>query len=324
MTSLTKMISNAKSQIKTNVGSAKAEIKSTTNAQLSNAQKEVKNVIPGISAAATRKLTQGAQSAIATGISGVRGGVSDILRGNFSGGVEKIISTPSDIMGSLGKTFGLSTGSKLTNPGGVDVGNSLEGALARSDPQMSYNWYCIPPTINAIDGPQVTLPWYFVEEATLPFRTFNVDSFFYQGRQKHMAGNSDLDDLQLAFYADTTNEALKYLQAWQGAVIKPYTSKDRTSGGGGYGRTKDYYRDIPIYLLSPDRKILCEILYTECWPKTIQAYSMNSGSSERVVNHVTFSTGDVFVTLYGVSSTASKGFTPFFTSAIDKVKGLFA
>lgn len=324
MTSLTDMIANAKSQIKTSVGTARSDLKSTTNAQLSSARKEVQNVIPGITSSAARKATQGAQSAISTGINGVRGGVSDILRGNFSGGVEKILSTPSDVMGSLSKNFGLSTGGKLTNPGGVAVGNSLEGALARSDPQMSYNWYCIPPTVNALDGPQVALPWYFVEEATLPFRTFNVDSYFYQGRQKHLAGNYDLDDLQLAFYADTTNEALIYLQAWQGAVVKPYTSKDRTSSGGGYGRTKDYYRDIPIYLLSPDRKVLCEILYTECWPKTIQSYSMNSGSSERIVNHVTFSTGDVFITLYGVSNTSSKGFTPFFTSAADKVRGLFA
>lgn len=320
MPNLSDIIASAKSKIKNDVSASRKDISGSINAQLSSAKKEVKGIIPGIASTAQREISQGVSRAAGQGIGAVKGAVSSILKGDFSGGVEKLLKAPQDILGTLGSTFGLSSGSKLTNPGGISPTNSLEGAMARSDPQLSFNWYCDLPIISAIDGQPVGLPWYFVEEATVPMRTFQPVSRFFQGRQQHLAGNYDIDDLQLAIYADSSNEALNYLTAWQGAVLKPFDSKSRYSGGGGYGRPSDYKRDIPVYLLSADKRTLCQLLYTECWPKVIQAYSLNSGTSDRVVNHVTFSTGDVFVTLYNVSNTSSKGFLPFAKSAVSALR----
>lgn len=319
MPSLTDLISAAKSQIKTSTAESKNTVKQTFSTSTNDIRSEVKNFVPGLIQGATRQVTGGVNQAIAAGLSDVKGGVSDILHGNFSGGIEKILSSPQDVLGKLGSTFGLSSGSKLSNPGGVTQGNSLDGILARSDPQMSYNWYAELPIVTPIGGQPKGLPWFFVEEATIPFRSFSKSSRFYQGRQQHIPTGYSLDSLQLAIYADTSNLALDYLTSWQGAVMKNMKKSDGDKAGGGFGRPKDYFKTIPIYLLSNDRKTLCIIEYTECWPETIQAYSLNSGTSDRVVNHVTFSTGDVFVNLYGISNTGSKGMLPFAQSAVNSL-----
>jgi hypothetical protein len=315
MSSLSDIIAAAKAQIKTSTSESKSTLSNTFSIGTNDIKGEVKSFVPNLIQGATRQVTGGINQALNAGLTDVRGGVSDILHGNFNGGLERILSGPSDVLGSLGKTFGLSTGSKLSNPGGVAPGNSLEGILARSDPQLSFNWYCQLPVVTAIGGQPKGLPWFFVEEATLAFRTFTPVSRFYQGRQQHIPGSYTVDALSLAIYADTANLALDYLTSWQGAIMKNMKRTDADKSGGGFGRPKDYYKTIPIYLLSNDKKTLCVIEYTECWPETIQAYSLNSGSSERIVNHVTFSTGDVFVTLFGVSNTSSKGMLPFVQDA---------
>lgn len=315
MSSLTDIIAAAKAQIKTSTSESKSTLSNTFSIGTNDVRGEVKSFVPNLIQGATRQVTGGLNQALTTGLADVKGGVSDILHGNFSGGLDKILSSPSDVMGSLSKTFGISTGTNLSNPGGVAPGNSLDGILARSDPQMSYNWYAELPIVTPIGGQPKGLPWYFVEEATLAFRTFTPVSRFYQGRQQHIPSSYSVDSLSLAIYADTSNIALDYLTSWQGAVMRNMRRTDADKAGGGFGRPKDYYKTIPIYLLSNDKKTLCVIEYTECWPETIQAYSLNSGSSERIVNHVTFSTGDVFVTLFGVSNSQSKGMLPFVQDA---------
>lgn len=319
MSSLTDIIAAAKSQIKNSTAESKSTFSQTFSVNKNDTTSEVKNFVPGLIQSTTRQVTGGVNQAITTGLNDIKGGVSDILSGNFGGGLEKIISSPQDVLGKLGSTFGLSSGGTLSNPGGVAPDNSLEGVMARGDPQMSYSWYAELPVVTPIGGQPTQLPWYFVEEATVPFRTFSKVSRFYQGRQQHIPSNYSLDGLSLAIYADTSNKALAYLTAWQGAVMRNMKRTDADKAGGGFGRPKDYFKTIPIYLLSNDKKTLCVIEYTECWPESIQAYSLNSGSSERVVNHVTFSTGDVFITLYGVSNTSGNGMLPFVQSAASQL-----
>jgi hypothetical protein len=54
-------------------------------------------------------------------------------------------------------------------------------------------------------------------------------------------------------------------------------------------------------LLDPTNNVMALIEYTECWPTSIDQYSLDSGTSTRIVNHVNFSVGDVFINLMGVS-----------------------
>lgn len=270
---------------------------------------------------AQNQVVGGVNSAISAGLTDVRQAADLAMHGNFSGALEKLASGPFDVMGSLASSFGLSSGSKLTKANS-DPTNSLSGALARSDPLTNFDWYCVLPDVTPLGGSTKELPWYFVEEATPPFRSFDQRAIYRQGRNKHYPAMYSVDTLRLAIYADISNKAQDYLQAWEGAIVSNTSSSDSELKGGGYGRPIDYKKTIRIFLVNPMKQQVLQLEYIECWPTSRDAYTLESGSSGRLVNNVTFSVGDVFVTLYGASKMSSSVLSnpssmgSYFTSAI--------
>jgi hypothetical protein len=329
MTSLATAVSNAEQQFTVNtVG--------LVSSGLSNAVAAAQN-------AATAALSGAANAAVAS----VNGAVGSLLAGNVSGAVSSISNAASNIGSSFLAGLGSSSSSaNLSSPGsfsstssigGVDPGNALPGALARSDPMLSFTWYAQLPVINpgstqtpssassaqgllgslasslvsgalssAMGGAISTsnsaqLPWYYVEEATMPFRQFTSKAIFREGRDRNYPEKYSVDTLRLAIYADSQNQSFQYLQAWNNTLLAPFSAATASQSAGGWGRPSDYKQSIYIYLLDVTKNILAIVQYTECWPMTIEPYAMNSASSERIMNHVTFSVGDVFINLMGVS-----------------------
>jgi hypothetical protein len=213
---------------------------------------------------------------------------------------------------------------------------------ARPDPMQSFLWYCQMPvlspgttqslsgaTINSVinglssalssslngmgsalggsvyTGSSTQLPWYYVEEASCPFRRYDVKTIFREGRDRKYPSKYSVDDLRLSIYADSQNNAFQYLQAWNNNILTPFSATSSTTSGGGWGRPSDYKETIFIYLLDPTNDVLALLEYTECWPTSIDQYSLDSGSSTRIVNHVNFSVGDVFINLMNVSPNLS-------------------
>lgn len=251
---------------------------------------------------------------------------------------QNIINSGLSLLGQGGASSALATPgtvSQLSNNGGVIPGDNLTGANARPDPMMSFTWYAQLPVIspgttqnaagasatsilqNIASSVQSTLasslggsiavsssaqlPWYYVEEASLPFRQFEVKSIFREGRDRHYPSKYSVDNLRLSIYADSQNKAFTYLQAWNNAIITPFAATAATTMGGGWGRPSDYKQTIFIYMLDVTNNVLALIEYVECWPVSMDQYSMDSGTSTRIVNHVNFSVGDVFINLMGVS-----------------------
>uniref|UniRef100_UPI0037049E0B hypothetical protein n=1 Tax=Vibrio cidicii TaxID=1763883 RepID=UPI0037049E0B len=64
----------------------------------------------------------------------------------------------------------------------------------------------------------------------------------------------------------------------------------------------DYKKPIFVYLLDVTNSVVAVIEYVECWPMSVEQYTLESGASTRIVNRVTFSVGDVFINLANVSS----------------------
>jgi hypothetical protein len=224
---------------------------------------------------------------------------------------------------------------------GVMPGDGLSGAQARPDPMLSFTWYAQLPNItpgsaqstagasstsilqniansvtstlsSAMGGAisvsnSAQLPWFYVEEASLPFRTFETISIFREGRDRKYPSKYNVDNLRLSIYADSQNNAFQYLQAWNNAIITPFAAPYAASMGGGWGRPSDYKYPIYIYLLDVTNSVLAIVEYTECFPLSIDNYTMDSGSSTRVINHVNFSVGDVFINLMGLTTSAVEG-----------------
>jgi hypothetical protein len=330
------------------VSQAEHQIKANALGQVNSYKSGVKGAV------------QNAKNVFASGISGainntskaavgsVLGAATDLLTGNVSGALSALANAPQNILTSAlsglgGQAAGASavlsapgTVGQMSGNGGVNMGNSLGGAQARTDPLLSFCWYAQLPVITPGTAQQATnaastsvlanlasttlsgilgsamgggiatsnaamLPWYYVEEASLTFRQFNAKSIFREGRDRHYPDKYSVDPLRLAIYGDSDNTALTYLQAWNNAIITPFNASSASTMAGGWGRASDYKRPIYIYLLDVTKNVLAIVQYTECWPTSVAEYSLDSGTSTRVVNHVTFSVGDVFVNLMGVS-----------------------
>ncbi len=341
MPSLSDIIGDAGRQMKNSTGAVTNTAKTAAPRAASIIARDASGVVKTALDNTVGKATNGVSSAINAGVSGVTGAAGALMRGDVSGALTKIADTPSAIMGKLSQAFGgLTGGSTLKGPSlpftnnlspselvkptlntglqssgkgtqvaSMSAGNSLAGALARTDPMLSFNWYAEMPVVTPQGGGSSRdLPWYFVEEATTPFRTYDVRSVFREGRDKHYPSKYSIDSLRLAIYADTANVALNYLIAWNGSILLPTTLQTAAKQGGGWGTPSLYKKTIKINLVNPAKKTMAVLEYVEAWPQTVDSIQLESASSTRVVFHVTFSIGDVFPTLYEVASTNTNTF----------------
>jgi hypothetical protein len=363
MPGLTQAISQAESQINANT---KGQINSITSGIKGSIQNIQNTVVSGISGAANNAVKSATQSVLGAAGDLLTGNVSGAVSALANAPSNIIGSTVAGLGGFAGIQSLSSPGTvgTMSGTGGVDPGNSLGGINARSDPLLSFCWYAQLPVItpgtsqqtanaastsilanlasSALSGVlsstlggavstsnAASLPWYYVEEASLSFRQFNQKSIFREGRDRHYPDKYSVDALRLAIYADSQNTAFTYLQAWNNAIITPFAAQSAAAMGGGWGRPADYKKPIYIYLLDVTQQQLAIVQYTECFPISVAEYSMDSGTSTRIVNHVTFSVGDVFVNLLPVSqnvlaSVLGNTANNVLTSSITNFAGLVA
>ena len=308
-------------------------------------QNAINTGVSSVTGAVNNAIRTGINSVVGAATDAIQGNLSGAVNDILSAPENIFNSALSGLGGFAGANAVLSapgtSGSPSSN-GGVDPTNPLGGINARPDPMQSFMWYCQLPVISpgtsqsiigatansviqglasaALSGigssmggqiytaTSAQLPWYYVEEASCPFRRYDVKTIFREGRDRKYPSKYSVDDLRLSIYADTQNNAFQYLQAWNNNILTPFSATSSTTSGGGWGRPSDYKKPIFIYLLDPTNNVMALIEYTECWPTSIDQYSLDSGTSTRIVNHVNFSVGDVFINLMAVS--------PEFTSNI--------
>lgn len=320
MSLLSETLSRAKEGV---VGAGKQ-----VGARIQNSAKTIASNVKALPDRAAQVGINTANRAVDVGVSTARGAAMDLIRGDTTGAanrlkglgqsltnvgksgltqlgglpVQAINSGLSDFGFSLGGgtlsgpglPAGMSVSSFSSDGGGVPPGNALAGALARTDPLLSFLWYCVPPTLIG-DGVASDLPWYFVEEANLPFRTYDTRQVYREGRPRTYASKYSVSDLSLTFYLDVGGSALNYLKAWNDLIVAPFAPSDSVLQGGQYRMPSQYKKDIQFYLLNVNKQELVQIIYTECWPTNINSLSLQSQTSERLVAQVNFSVGDVFI-----------------------------
>jgi hypothetical protein len=279
-------------------------INSQVQAAVRSTSNEIRNIPQSIYQAGAAQVRGAVSSAVNAGITDVRAAAVQALKGDFSGALTTLAQGPQDVIGQFGASFGLSSGGG--NPLGENGGvvNTLQGALGRADPMLSFQWYCELPTITPVGGSPVSLDWSYVEEATPSFRNYDVRQIYGNGRSHKVASTYSVDNLRLNFYADVGNVSLQYLLAWDGAVLAPFDASN-ASTGGGFGRPSDYWRPIRLYLVDSAKSVILMLEYIECWPTNIDALTLDSQSSTRLTYNVNFSAGDVFMTAFGVNKNMS-------------------
>jgi hypothetical protein len=335
MSFLSDAVSRAEQQIKINVQGQVTGAVSGVKGAVSNA---VNTTVSNVTGAVSNVVRTGVNSVVGAAGDLLTGNVSGAIE-TLTSAPQNILNSALSGLGGFAGTNAIlqapGTYGEPSSNGGVDPTNPLGGLNARPDPLQSFMWYAQLPVINpgstqstagatadsiinnltnaaftglasSMGGSIATsaaaqLPWYYVEEASCPFRRYDVKSIFREGRDRHYPSKYSVDDLRLSIYADAQNVAFQYLQAWNNAILTPFSATMAATTGGGWGRPSDYKRPIFIYILDPANNTLALLEYTECWPVTIDQYSFDSGTSTRIVNHVNFSVGDVFINLMGVT-----------------------
>lgn len=334
MSFLSDAVSNAEAQITTNtkgqlntsgITGAVSNAKNTlTSNVVGAASNTVKSALGSVVGAAGDLLTGNVSAAVSTLASAPANAFSAAVSG--LGG----LASSGSVLSSPGTVF------QSSSSNGINPGYDLAGAQSRSDPMLAYTWYVQMPVItpgsnqtaanatsssilsnlgsaliggltSSLGGSIATsnaaqLPWYYVEQATLPFRTFEAQHIFREGRPRSYPSKYSVGNLRLGIYADSANVALTYIQAWQNAIITPFSANLASTMGGAWGRPSDYKFPIFVYLLDVTSNVLAIVEYTECWPTNVESYAMESGNSNRIINQVTFEVGDVFVNLVNAGS----------------------
>ncbi|MGF3930110.1 hypothetical protein ACQX74_14505, partial [Staphylococcus aureus] len=295
------------------VNTASRVVNNTVNAALGSAIGAAGELLSGNTGGAIAALANAPENILASALSGL---------GGFAGPSSIALAGP----GTLGE---------VSSNGGIIEGDNLFGAMNRTDPMIAYSWYCQLPIVgpgstqtpsptsgsilsnvgaalgdvlkSSMGGAVSTsssaqLPWYFVEGATCPFRVYDQVTIFREGRDRKYPSKYSVDNLRLDIYSDSSNQAFKYLQAWNNTILTPFGATAAATMGGGWGRPSDYKKPIFVYLLDVTNSVVAVIEYVECWPMTVEQYTLESGASTRIVNRVTFSVGDVFINLANVSS----------------------
>jgi len=182
----------------------------------------------------------------------------------------------------------------------ANIGNGILSSIASASSNVIGN--ALSSVMGgAVANPSVAqLPWYYVEEAICPFRRYSKMSIFREGRSRHYPSNYEIDSLTLRLYADVSNISITYLQAWNNAVLAPFSANNQAQLGGSWGKPSDYKLPIYVYLLDPSKNALCILEYIECWPETVDSFQLDSNTSNALSHHVTFSVGDVFINILSV------------------------
>jgi hypothetical protein len=340
MSFLSDAVSQAEQQITTNTRGQINSIQSGITGAIANVRNTaVSGVVGAVNNTVKSALGSvvGAAGDLLTGnVSAAVSSLANAPANAFSAAISGLggLASSGSTLSSPGTSF------QSSSNNGINPGFDLVGAQSRPDPMLAYTWYAQMPVITPGSNQSTTnassssilanlgssllgglgssltsalggaipvsnaaqLPWYYVEQATLPFRTFEAQHIFREGRPRSYPTKYSVGNLRLGIYADSSNVALTYLQAWQNAIITPFSANSAASMMGGWGRPSDYKFPIFIYLLDVTTNVLAIVEYTECWPTNVSSYSMESGNSNRIVNEVTFEVGDVFVNLVNAGS----------------------
>lgn len=288
--------------IKSTVRSARNDVSANFKGTVQQARNDIHNTVRGT-----------AMGVAGAGVKGVNSALSSVMRGDIVGAVDHIARIPGDALGTvdrmLGGAFGITSGSTLTGTssgagstsGAFTAYNPIQGAIAREDPMLSFNWYAQPPVLETLYGMK-QLGWNYVEEMTVPFRTKTVNSIHREGAMKHYVSGYTLDNLRVTFYMDEGNKSLDYLQAWDATTIMPISRETYSTGRGLVGLPYKYKRDFELYLVNPARKTLVKITYIGAWVESIDPLGLTSNTSDRLVLSASFKVDDVIIDTFSIDT----------------------
>lgn len=212
---------------------------------------------------------------------------------NIKNGLAGPIRTDSEFMSKVGKVANLaplvSAGAQVLRDGplGFLDKHTLVASQSRSDPLLNHLWFALPPNVSG-----VSLPWYYIEEFTAPFRSFDVLTQYRAGKMFHFAGQHSISNLSVRFYDDSTGKVGRYLEAWRRTVLNADGTYNYPGGSNGYKK------NFEVVVLDVTKfGQVYQFKFIGCWPTTAEPFNLSSATSERLISAQEFACDEVEITV---------------------------
>ena len=159
-----------------------------------------------------------------------------------------------------------------------NVANELDKRL---DPITNFDWIAI--VVNKNPGNNNELPWYYIDEITVPSPNFGSSPKFVEGKDKKYADMFSLNACTIKIYTDISGLAFNFCNDWVRSIYRDDNL---------YQMPIAYKKDIYVFILDTTRKVVVDIQLLGCWPTSWADYQLTSGSSSALESSLTLSVDD--------------------------------
>lgn len=159
--------------------------------------------------------------------------------------------------------------------------NANDDLMKRLDPVTNFEWIAV--VINKNPGSKDELPWYYIDEITVPSPTFGVNQKFMNGKDNKYAEWFTLGSCTMKIYSDVSGVAFNFCNMWIRSVFRD---------DNFYQMPINYKKDIFVFILDPTRKVVIDIQLLGCWPTAWADYNLTSGSAAALESSLTLSVDD--------------------------------
>ncbi len=171
--------------------------------------------------------------------------------------------------------------------------NVLQVMQGRGDPVLAFDWIAVilDPTVNS----SKQLPWQYIDKLATPALSIDVQQLFRNGKNLKFASAFSAESISLTLYTDVAGVGINYANNWVRSVYR---------SDSFYNLSKNYKRDIQIYMLDAKRSVVVDIRFVGCFPTAWDSYALSSDGSILETN-LTLSVDDIKVS-YETDTSAAK------------------
>ena len=171
----------------------------------------------------------------------------------------------------------------------LKVANELDKRL---DPITNFEW--IAMVVNKNPSKNTELPWYYIDEITIPCPNFGTTQKFVLGKDKKYAEWFTINTCTMKLYTDVSGLAFNFCNDWALSIYRD---------DNFYQMPIAYKKDIYVFILDPTRQVVVDIQLLGCWPSAWADYQLTGGSAAALESSITLNVDD-FKMNYDVSAAA--------------------
>lgn len=186
--------------------------------------------------------------------------------------------------GQLSSLFGgsLNQNSPVATMGKAFASKIVENELnKRMDPVTNFEWLAV--VVNKNPGSKDELPWYYIDEISVPLPNFGSTQKYVEGKDKKYADMFTINTCTIKVYTDVSGLAFNFCNMWCKSIYRDDNL---------YQMPLAYKKDIYVFILDPTRKIVVNMQLLGCWPSAWADYQLTSGAAEALGTSLTLSVDD--------------------------------